>query len=89
MHKQAIQTSPTQLQTTMTVESFTNTHDTTFLDDEPIASGTYLTSQHLEGTPRAYVLTLPTFSPGTYGLTLLVSRQLRWSTTLPYTSIPS
>ncbi len=31
----------------MTVDSVTNTLDTTFLDDEPITSGTYLTSTFL------------------------------------------
>ena len=65
MHKQGILTSPTHLQITTTVDSFTNTHDTTFLDDEPIASGTYLTSTHLEGTPYIHVITLPTCSPAT------------------------
>jgi hypothetical protein len=84
MRNQGIQTSSTQLQAIMTVDSFTNTHDTTFLDDELIASSTYLTSQHLEGTPHALVISLPTFSQATYGLTLLASRQLRWSTTLPH-----
>ncbi len=67
----------------MTVDSMTNIYDTTFLDDEPIASGTYLTSKHLEGAPHAHVITLPTFSPATYGLTLLTSRQLRCTATLP------
>ena len=61
----------------MTIDCFKNIHDTTFLDDEHIASGTYLTSKHLDGTPHAHVITLPTFSPATYGLTLLASRQLR------------
>jgi hypothetical protein len=89
MHNQGIQTSSTQLHTTMTIDSFTSTHDTTFLDDEPIASGTYLASKHLKGTPHAHVITLPTFSSATYGLTLLASRQLRWSTTLPQTSTPT
>ena len=46
MHKQGIYTSFAQLQTIMTLDSMTNTLDTTFLDDEPIASGTYLTSLH-------------------------------------------
>ena len=66
-----------------------NTNDTTFLDDEQIASGTYVTSQHLEGTPHAHVVTLPTFSSAAYELTLLASRQLRWTTNIPQTSIPS
>jgi len=76
MHKQGIQTSLAQLHTIITVDSMTKTLDTTFLDDEPIASGTYLTSTHLEGILHAHVITLPTFSHGTYGLTLLASRQL-------------
>jgi hypothetical protein len=61
----------------MTIDSFTDIHNTTFLDDEPISSGTYPTSKHLEGTPHVHVITLPTFSPATHGLTLLASRQLR------------
>jgi len=88
MHKQGIHNSPAQLQTTMIVDSMTNTYDTTFIDEEPIASGTFLTSKHLEEIPHAHVITMSTFSPATYGLTLLASRQLRLSTTLPQTSIP-
>ena len=65
VHKQGIQTSPDQLQTTMTVGPVTDAYNTTFLDDGPIASGTYLTSKHLEGAPHAHVITLPTFSPAT------------------------
>ena len=65
----------------MTFDSMTNNFDTTFLDDETIASGTYVTSPHLEVTPHAHVVTLPTFSPASYGLTLLARRQLRWTTT--------
>ena len=61
----------------MTIESFTDIHNTTFLDDKSIAYGTYLISKHLEGTPHAHVITLPAFSPATYGLTLLAIRQLR------------
>ena len=66
-----------------------NTYDTIFLDDEQIASGTCVTSHHMEGTPHAHVVTLPTFSSGTYGLTLLASRRLRWTTNIPQTNIPS
>jgi hypothetical protein len=47
----------------MTVDTMKNTFDTTFLDDEQIASGTCVTSLHMEGTPDAHVATLPTFSP--------------------------
>jgi hypothetical protein len=88
-HNQGIQTSSSQLQATMTTDSFTDIHNTTFLDNEPIASGTYLTSKHLEGTPHAHVITLPPFSPATYGLALLASKQLRWATTIPQTCIPT
>ena len=73
----------------MTIGPIMDTRDSTFLDDEPIASGTYLTSKHLEGTLHARVITLPTFTPATYGLTLLASRQLRWTTILPRASIPN
>ena len=83
MQKQGKQTSPDHLGKLMTIGPIMDTRNSTFLDVEPIAAGTYLTSTHLEGTPHAYVITLPTFTPATYGLTLLASRQLRWSTTLP------
>ena len=67
----------------MTFDSMSSTLDTTFIDDEPIAPGTYVTSSHLDGPPHAHVVTLPTFSTARYGLTLLASRQLRWTATLP------
>ncbi len=61
------------LHNTMIVDAATNTQATTFLDDEPIASGTYLIAPHLEGVPHAYVVTIPTYVTTTYGLTLLAS----------------
>ena len=74
----------------MTIDATTDTHDTTFLDDNRNASGTYVTSPHLEGTPHAHIVTIPTcLSSATYGLTLLASRQLRWTSTLPCTCIPT
>ena len=73
----------------MTIDNVNNTFATTFLDDEQIASGTYMTSPHLERTPHAHVVTLPTFSPAAYGITLLASRQLRWTTNIPQASISS
>jgi hypothetical protein len=42
-----------------------------------------MTSLDMEGVPHAYIVTTPTFSSATYGLTLLASRQLRWTTNLP------
>jgi hypothetical protein len=62
MRKQGIHTSPDQLQNMMTVDTMKNTFDATFIDEEQIASGTYVTSSHLKGTPHAQVATLPTFS---------------------------
>ena len=89
MHKQEIHIFPAQMRNMMIGDSILDTFDTTFIDDESIASGTYVTSSYLEGTPHAHVVTLPTFSPATYGLTLIASRQLRWTITLPHTSIPT
>jgi len=83
MIKQGIHTSPDQLQQMITVDNMNNTFDTTFLDDEQIASGTYVTSPHLEGTPHARVVTLPTFSTMAYVLILLAIRRLRWTTNIP------
>jgi len=40
MHNQGIHTSSAQLHATMTIDSFTDIHNTTFLDDEPVAYGT-------------------------------------------------
>ncbi len=56
---------------------------TTYLDDEHIIQTTNMTSPHLEGAPHAYIVTTPIFSPATYGLTLLASRQLRRTSKLP------
>ena len=90
MRKQGIHTSPNQLHHMMTVDNVNNTFDTIFLDDEQIATGTYVTSPHLEGTPHAHdVARLPTLSPAPYGLTLLASRRLRWTTNISQTNIPS
>ena len=65
MRKQGIHTSPDQLQNMMTFDNVNTTFDSTFLDDEQIASGTYVTSPHMEGTPHASVVNLPTFSAAT------------------------
>ena len=58
----------------MTSNPMTDTLDSTFLDDNPIAPGNYETSPHLEGIPHAHVVTLPTFCYVAYGLTLMASR---------------
>ena len=36
-----------------------------------------MTPSYLEGVPHAYIVTPPTFSMATYGLTLLASKHLR------------
>jgi len=54
MHKQGIHASSAQIHNTTTIDSISYTFDTTFLDDEPIASGTYVTSSHLEGPPPTH-----------------------------------
>jgi len=89
MQKEGIHTSSKHLHIIVTVDATTNIMDTTFIGDEPIASGTYVTHPHPEGTSYVYIVTLPTFSPTTYGLTLLASRQMRWTSTLPKSSIPT
>ena len=38
---------------------------------------------HLEGIPHVCFVTTPTFSPAMYGLTLLTSRQLHYTTNIP------
>ncbi len=42
-----------------------------------------MASSHLEGVPHAYIVTTPTFSTATYGLTLMASIQLRLTCNLP------
>jgi len=72
--------SPTDIYTnTMTVHPLTDPQQTTYLDDEHITHATNLTSEHLQDVPHAYTITTPTFSPTTHGLTLLASRQHRWT----------
>ncbi len=67
----------------MTVHPLHETQLTTYLDDERLIQSTPVTSPHLEGIPHAYIVTTLTFSLATYGLTLLASRQLRWTTNIP------
>ena len=68
---------------TMTVHLLKDTHHTFYLDDEHINHATNLTSEHLQDVPHAYIITKPTFSPTTYRLTLLASRQHRWIYNIP------
>ena len=63
---------------TMTLHPLVEAHHATYLDDERLSQTTTMLSPHMEGIPHAYIVTTPTFSPATYGLTLLTSKQLRW-----------
>jgi hypothetical protein len=67
----------------LTVHPLHDTQLTTYLDDERHIQSTTMTSPYLEGIPHAYIVTTPTFSSATYGLTLLAGRQLRWTTNIP------
>ena len=76
--------SPTDIYTnTMTVHPLTDTHHTTYLDDEHITHATNLTPEHMQDVPHAYIITTPAFSPTTYGLTLMASKQHRWTYNIP------
>jgi len=82
--------SPTDIYTnTMTVCPLTDPHHTTYLDDEHITHATNPTSKHLQDVPYAYIITTPTFSPTTYGLTLLERRQQRWTYNIRENYIPA
>ena len=65
MQQQGIHTSPDEIENLMTIEPIMDTRDTTFIDDEPIAFGTYLTPKHLEGSPHAHLITLATYTAAT------------------------
>ena len=80
MNKDGAQSSLDNLNNTMTVDPLTNTHMTTYPNDDHITHETNITSPHMEEVPHAHIVTLPKFSPTTYGLTLLASKQLRWIT---------
>jgi hypothetical protein len=80
--------SPSDMYTnTMTVHPLTDPQHTTYFGDEHINQATNVTSEHLQDIPHAYIITTPTFSPTTYGLTLLASRQHRWTYNIPKQNI--
>jgi len=58
------------------------------LDDEPITNTTEVISPQLRTCLYSFTITLPTFNSAAYGLPLLASRQVRWSTNVPATLIP-
>jgi len=57
-------------------------------DDEPITNTTEVIPTHLRTCPYSFILNLPTFSSAAYGLLLLASRQVRWTSSMPNTLIP-
>jgi len=71
MQKNGVLSSTDNYTNSMTVHPLTDTHQTTYLDDEHITQATNMTSEHLQDVPHAYIVTTPTFSPTTYGLTLM------------------
>jgi hypothetical protein len=73
----------------MTVDPITDTYPTTYANDDHIAPCMHITSPRPEGVPYARIVTLPTFFSTTYGLTLLASRQLRWTSNILATNIPT
>ena len=75
MQKEGAQTSSDNLNNTMTMDPLTDTHLTTYLDDDRITHDTNITSRHLEGVPHAYIATLPTLSPTTYRTALDTNRR--------------
>jgi hypothetical protein len=85
MQKSGALNSTTNLTSSMTVDPLTDTHLTTYLDDEHITQTTNMMSPHLESVPHAYIVTTPTFSPAT----LLASRQLMYTSNLPAACIPA
>jgi hypothetical protein len=73
----------------ITVHLLTDTFHITYLVVEHISHATTMISEHLKDVPHAYIITAPTFHLTTYGLTLLASRQLRWTYNIPETYIPT
>ncbi len=88
MKAEGIQTSSEHLKTTMTVEPDKFPHYYNSIDDEPIQTDIDILFPHLERAPYMHGVTLPKFTLTTYGLTLLASRQLKWTTGTPPTTIP-
>ena len=58
------------------------------LDDEPITNTTEVILSQLRTCPYSFTVTLPTFCSVAYGLLLLASRQVRWTTNIPEALIP-
>ena len=80
MQSQGRTTDPSSLPNIATVHIRTGPPYHAELDDDPIHSNTLLIHRNI---PYLHVITLPTHSLSTYGLTLLASRQVRWTRSFP------
>jgi len=89
MQAEGLPTNSTDLAGSMTVEPVLPPHQYVHKDDEPVLSDTDLLPKELQGVPAPYIVKLPTFSPSTYGLILLASRQTKWSASLSPDIIPA
>jgi len=85
MQTQSHDTNPTSLPNIATVQSFISPPYHTEIDDEPIFTTTLLVDPNI---PYLHIITLSTHSQPTYSLTLIASRQVRWSTSIMDTMIP-
>ena len=85
MQTQGHTTDPSSLLNIATIQSLTCPPYRTGLDDETIHTNTLLIDPNI---PYLHIITLPTHSQTTYGLTLLVSIQVRWSASIPHDMIP-
>ncbi len=71
------------------IVAISNTPPNYELDDEPIHNTTNFLPASLTEHPYKYNLTLPTNSPASYGLLFFASRQVKWTASIPETSIPT
>ena len=74
MHAHGHTTDPSSLYDIATVQSLTDRPYHTEFDDEPIRTNTLFIDPNI---PYLHIITLPTHSQPTYGITLLASRQVR------------
>ena len=79
MQTQGHTTDPSSLLNIATIQSLTCPPYRTGLDDETIHTNTLLIDPNI---PYLHIITLPTHSQSTYCLTLLASKQVRWSVSI-------
>jgi hypothetical protein len=79
MQAQGHTTDPSSFPDIATVQRLTCSPYHTEFDDEPIHTNTLLIDPNI---PYLHIITLPTHSQSTYCLTLLASKQVRWSVSI-------